>query len=128
MAKIFLPLCGAAILGFSVLSTGASAATLSNVGGPVPLLSQEVQIPVENVGWRQVCRPVPRWFNGQQVFVERCRNVWVDRHGPGYGYGGYGRPVYGPPGRGYGDGRPAYGPPGPAYGYGGPYRGGPGYY
>ncbi len=120
MTKIFLPLCGATLLGFSVMLTGASAATLPGVGGTLPIQSQAAQLPVENVGWRQVCRPVPRWFNGQQVFVERCRNVWVDWHGGGGGGGyGYGRPAYGPPPYAYGR---------PAYGYGGPYRGGPGYY
>ncbi len=120
MAKTFLPLCGATILGLAVLTGAASAASLPTVGRMPAAAPLELQAPVETVGWRQVCRPVPRWFNGRQVFVERCRNVWVEGrgYGPGYGSGyggGYGRPAYGPP-------------PGPAYGYGGPYRGGPGYY
>ncbi|WP_210163767.1 hypothetical protein [Azorhizobium doebereinerae] len=99
---------------------------LANAGGMAqaddesPAGRTELGVPVETVGWRTVCRTVPRWRYGQQYMVERCRQVWVDRGwggGPGYGrpgpYGGAG--FYGAPP-----------PPRPSYGWG--YRGGPGYY
>ncbi|GGF73438.1 hypothetical protein GCM10007301_36560 [Azorhizobium oxalatiphilum] len=74
-----------------------------------------MQLPVENVAWRRICRPVPRWAYGHRVMVNKCERVWVGhRGGPRY-YGGGPRYDRG------------YGPPPPRFG-GGYYRGGPGYY
>ena len=120
MKKFIIPICGAAILGLAALSTGASAASLSNVGGAMVNPSAAIQAPVEDVAWRRVCRPTTIWRNGRRIVVQRCTNVRV-RNGPGYGRPGYppaGRPGYpaaGRPGYGYqgGAGGPA---PGPGWG------------
>lgn len=117
MKKMILPICGAAFLSLAALSSGASAASLSNAGSALAIPSATVNTPVENVAWRRVCRPVSIWRHGRRMIVQRCTNVRVGP-GPGYGrpgyYGGPGRPGYGPgPGYHGGMGGPA---PGPGWG------------
>lgn len=112
MKKFIIPFCGAAILGLAAFSTGASAASLSNVGGAMVNSSTAIQSPVDQVAWRRVCRPTTIWRHGRRIVVQRCTNVRVS-NGPGYGRPGY--PAAGRPGYGYhgGMGGPA---PGPGWG------------
>ncbi|MGU3493907.1 hypothetical protein ACLBXM_07690 [Xanthobacteraceae bacterium A53D] len=98
MNRILLSMCGAAILGLSTIATGASASPLANAGGTINNAASNLQGQVEDVRWRRVCRPVPRWVHGRRIFVQRCNNVWV---GPPRGPRYYGRP-HGPPPRYYG--------------------------
>lgn len=113
MKKMILPICGAAFLSLAALSTGASAASLSNAGAALVTPSTSVTTPVENVAWRRVCRPVSIWRHGRRIVVQRCTNVRVGPPRPGYGRPGY--PAAGRPGYGYqgGMGGPA---PGPGWG------------
>ncbi|TDT99209.1 MULTISPECIES: hypothetical protein [Azorhizobium] len=111
MKRILLGVCGAALLGLTAFSSGANAMPLTNAA-PLGLAQGESAAPVENVGWRTVCRSVPRWYYGRPTYVERCRQVWVDR---GWGGGGWGGGGYGPRPGFYGAPPP---PPPPAWGYG----------
>ncbi len=113
MKKMILPLCGAAFLSFAALTSGASAASLSNAGGALVHPSASVGTQAESVAWRRVCRPATIWRNGRRIVVQRCTNVRVGPPRPGYGRPGY--PAAGRPGYGYqgGMGGPA---PGPGWG------------
>ncbi len=70
MKRLVLAACGAAALGLTTFASGAGAAPLSPVN-PAPASSASGMI--EDVRWRQVCRPVWRG----PVRVVNCRNVWV---------------------------------------------------
>lgn len=77
MKKTILAAGGA--LAFALVLGAGSASAMSLPGSAATIAgAAQAQSAPEEVRWRRVCRNVRVWRFGRPVWVQQCRNVWVE--------------------------------------------------